>query len=262
MWVALLPVATTLLHGLLSRCTAGGEAAAVIDVTDSFDPGFRLATRHCTQRIAVDPMRDVSGLREEAFPLEQGLVAAILLCGCYSVAMSEREGEVENSSKSSAEGVLPAAVKQPQQSALSAQTSLSEDEKRTRIDFALAICICLVAAIFWFWDSKPGPNDIAAQPVSRPASPQLTLAAALNNQGSQLYRAGDYAGAEAIFRKAVAADPQDALSYCNLGAALIPQQRYDEAIAALQRSIALDPSSTLTRNNLKWALDEKTKHKQ
>ena len=29
---------TTLLHGLLSRCTAGGEAAAVIDVSDTFDP--------------------------------------------------------------------------------------------------------------------------------------------------------------------------------------------------------------------------------
>ena len=29
---------TTLLHGLLSRCTAGGEAAAILDVTDSFDP--------------------------------------------------------------------------------------------------------------------------------------------------------------------------------------------------------------------------------
>jgi hypothetical protein len=29
---------TTLLHGLLSRCTSGGEAAAILDVTDSFDP--------------------------------------------------------------------------------------------------------------------------------------------------------------------------------------------------------------------------------
>lgn len=29
---------TTLFHGLLSRCTSGGEVAAIIDVTDSFDP--------------------------------------------------------------------------------------------------------------------------------------------------------------------------------------------------------------------------------
>jgi hypothetical protein len=29
---------TTLLHGLLSRCTSEGEAAAILDVTDSFDP--------------------------------------------------------------------------------------------------------------------------------------------------------------------------------------------------------------------------------
>ncbi len=29
---------TTLLHGLLARCTSRGEAAAILDVTDSFDP--------------------------------------------------------------------------------------------------------------------------------------------------------------------------------------------------------------------------------
>jgi hypothetical protein len=29
---------TTLFHGLLSRCTSGGEAAAILDVADSFDP--------------------------------------------------------------------------------------------------------------------------------------------------------------------------------------------------------------------------------
>ncbi|WP_158792124.1 hypothetical protein [Granulicella sp. L60] len=29
---------TTLLHGLLAQCTAGGEAAAVIDTSDTFDP--------------------------------------------------------------------------------------------------------------------------------------------------------------------------------------------------------------------------------
>jgi hypothetical protein len=29
---------TTLFHGLLSRCTSEGEAAAILDVTDSFDP--------------------------------------------------------------------------------------------------------------------------------------------------------------------------------------------------------------------------------
>jgi hypothetical protein len=29
---------TTLLYGLLAQCTAGGEAAAIIDVTDAFDP--------------------------------------------------------------------------------------------------------------------------------------------------------------------------------------------------------------------------------
>lgn len=144
----------------------------------------------------------------------------------------------------------------------SVQPTPSKEDRYTRIDFALAICICLAAAVFWFWDSRPGGNTTVFQPAPRPSAPAFNLSDGYNNQGSQLYRAGDYAGAEVLFRKAIAADPQGALGYCNLGAALIPQQKYDEAIAALQRSIALDPSSTLARNNLKWALDEKAKHRQ
>lgn len=142
----------------------------------------------------------------------------------------------------------------------SVQSALSEEDKRTRLDFVLAICICFVAAIFWFWDNKPAENTAASQPAPRPLILGSNLADGFNNQGAQLYKAGDYAAAEMMFRKAIAADPQGALGYCNLGAALIPQQKYEEAIAALQRSIALDPSSTLARNNLKWALDEKAKH--
>jgi tetratricopeptide (TPR) repeat protein len=144
----------------------------------------------------------------------------------------------------------------------SIQPTLSEEDKRTRLDFVLAICICIAAAIFWFWDSIPAANTTASQPTPRPSFLGSNLADGFNNQGAQLYRAGDYAGAETLFRKAIAADPEGALGYCNLGAALIPQQKYDEAIAALQRSIALDPSSTLTRNNLRWALDAKAKHQQ
>ncbi|WP_263357719.1 DNA recombination/repair protein RecA [Acidicapsa ligni] len=70
---------TTLLHGLLSRCTGGGEAAAVIDVTDSFDPVS--ASR---QGIALSEllwvrcgMPRIHGRKLSA--LEQGLVAAVLL---------------------------------------------------------------------------------------------------------------------------------------------------------------------------------------
>lgn len=184
---------------------------------------------------------------------------------CYYLGtVTEKEGKIANSPKGSAEverGLPP--VEEPvQQSSLPVQPTLSEEDKRTRLDFALAICICLAAAIFWFWDGTPASSNTTAQTAPRTAAPGSSLADSYNNQGSQLYRAGDYAGAEALFRRAIAADPQGALGYCNLGAALIPQQKYDEAIAALQRSITLDPTSTLARNNLKWALDEKAKHKQ
>jgi tetratricopeptide (TPR) repeat protein len=140
--------------------------------------------------------------------------------------------------------------------------------ERPVLDLVLAGCICAAALGYWLW-SEPSPAVVPAPAAALTApsagvaptapDPRRIVSSQLNNQGMQFYQAADYAGAEALFRKAIAADPADALGYCNLGAALIPQRRYDEAIAALQRSLALDPSFTLAQNNLRWALQEKDK---
>ncbi len=135
------------------------------------------------------------------------------------------------------------------------------DQKRTRLDFALAAGVCILALIFWLWDHKPIPGDVLPPPSPQLTTPQPSAADILNNQGTQLFRAGNYASAAILFRKAIAADPQGALGYCNLGAALIPQHKYDEAIALLQHALVLDPDLLLARNNLKWAQDEKAKQK-
>jgi tetratricopeptide (TPR) repeat protein len=83
----------------------------------------------------------------------------------------------------------------------------------------------------------------------------------LNDLGTALYNGKNYPAAEALFRKAIAADPDQALGYCNLGAVLTSQGKYDEAIAALHRAIDLDPSLELAQNNLAWAIGERNKLK-
>jgi len=133
------------------------------------------------------------------------------------------------------------------------------EERRARSDLAIAACICLAVASYWIWDHQP-VTVTEPQPVSATESQRAT-SGQFNDQGTRLYQAGDYVGAEAQFRKAINASPNGGLGYCNLGAALIAQKRFDEAIATLQEAIALDPSFPLSRNNLNWALAEKGKHK-
>ena len=130
-------------------------------------------------------------------------------------------------------------------------------DRRVLLDLVLAGLICLAAAGYWLWDTHSGTHP--PKPVTAAELPQITQDP-LNDDGYRLFSASDYVGAEALFRKAIAANPKQALGYNNLGAALIAQRRFDEAVMALQKAIALDPSLALARNNLNWALEEKAKH--
>ncbi len=144
---------------------------------------------------------------------------------------------------------------------------LSEGDERLRVpDLIVAGVIVLAAGYFWMWDNVSTPKPSAAPvtalsgiPSAAPI-PAVPAADQFNNDGTRLYQSADYSGAEALFRKAIAANPASALGYCNLGADLIPQHRYDEAIAALQKAVSLDPTLALARNNLSWAQQEKAKH--
>jgi tetratricopeptide (TPR) repeat protein len=120
----------------------------------------------------------------------------------------------------------------------------------------LAGCICAIAVSFWLWDNKPAEVLSSQQPVASTLLPAITPGFQPAPAPAPQLKASEQ------FKKAIAADPNGALGYCNLGAALIGERRYDEAIDALQKAVAIDPSFTLARNNLKWALDEKHKHKK
>jgi tetratricopeptide (TPR) repeat protein len=141
------------------------------------------------------------------------------------------------------------------------------EARHIRFDFILAACICLAAVCFWLWNtnSNPGPggpqsaNAAATGFPSQPMEKDRSNPDDSNNIGFRLYSASNYVGAEAQFRKAIRANPKGAVGFCNLGAALIAQRRFDEAIAMLRVAISLDPSLTLAQNNLNWALEEKAK---
>lgn len=131
-------------------------------------------------------------------------------------------------------------------------------------DLVVALCICAAAILYWTWDSRTNlltlfDTTLSPAAAADVAPAQRALSNQLNDDGARRYAAADYPGAEAQFRKAIAANPASALGYSNLGAVLIPEHRYDDAIAALQKAIALDPTLTLARNNLAWAQQEKAK---
>lgn len=58
-------------------------------------------------------------------------------------------------------------------------------------------------------------------------------------RANQAYESGDYRAAEAGYRKALEAAPDDARLHFNLGNALARQNKHDEALAAFDRSRAL-----------------------
>src|SRR5690606_17371690 len=69
-------------------------------------------------------------------------------------------------------------------------------------------------------------------------------------RGEALLAQGDAAGAEAIFRSAIEADPRDARAHLDLGLALEMQERLDEAESAYRAAIAIDPGLAEAQNNL------------
>lgn len=124
------------------------------------------------------------------------------------------------------------------------------------LDFVLAAVICAATVLYWTADTTRDPSP---QDTPKSNSSQMLTGGEYNTEGYRLFQAADYVGAEAQFREAIAANPESPVGYTNLGAALIPQRRYDEAITALRKAISLDSSYALARNNLSWAYQEKNK---
>ncbi len=83
-------------------------------------------------------------------------------------------------------------------------------------------------------------------------------AAAAINLGTIRYNERDYAGAEAMYRRAAEADPEYALAFFDLGNVLDEQQRLPEAIVAYERALKLVPQYADAHYNLALAY-ERTK---
>jgi protein O-GlcNAc transferase len=71
-----------------------------------------------------------------------------------------------------------------------------------------------------------------------------------SEQALACHRAGDLAGAEAAYRAALAANPDDLSSLGGLGVLLVQSGRHQEAIAPLERAAAMAPSDAQGQVNL------------
>lgn len=60
-------------------------------------------------------------------------------------------------------------------------------------------------------------------------------------RGGEAFARGDLAGAEAAYRQAIEADPDDAVAYEALGSVLSLENRLSEAISSYRRALELDP---------------------
>ncbi len=81
----------------------------------------------------------------------------------------------------------------------------------------------------------------------------MSTLAELLTAANERQRQGDPAGAEQLFRSALAADPNHALAWNALGSALGQQGRLDEAIECLQRAVTLQPALAEAHANLATA---------
>jgi tetratricopeptide (TPR) repeat protein len=70
------------------------------------------------------------------------------------------------------------------------------------------------------------------------------------DEGERHLENGEWAAAEAAFRRAVEADPSSPVAYSKLGVALARQRRLDEAERAFVRAVSLNPRYAPAWSNL------------
>lgn len=89
-------------------------------------------------------------------------------------------------------------------------------------------------------DEKPKARAVLEKAVALPGGASAEV---YNDLGLIFHEAGDFAGAEGMFRQALSRHPQFLAAQLNLGNALKGQQKYAEAEAAMKRALELNPSS-------------------
>ena len=92
------------------------------------------------------------------------------------------------------------------------------------------------------------PKDAPSEPTS------VSAASAHKDRGNALFRVGDFAGAEAAYSAAVAADPSAAAFYANRAAARLKLGAHEDALQDADAALALDPAHARARHRRAAAL--------
>jgi tetratricopeptide (TPR) repeat protein len=111
-----------------------------------------------------------------------------------------------------------------------------------RLAFAILLTVTLTAT------ALAAGGDPLPEPTPK-GTPRRTAESAYN-QGLALANAGDFLGAEAAYRQAIALDPKLPEAWNGLGHALKKQKRYPESLAAYDRALELRPDFPLAMQYL------------
>jgi len=101
-------------------------------------------------------------------------------------------------------------------------------------------------------------DEIAGESISK----NIETSVQVNADANALYEKGDYKGAEALYKKALALNNTDKMIYDNLGGVQMALGKYAEAEASFRDAIFLDPSDVITINRLGYALEKQSKLKE
>ncbi|HBL10310.1 MAG TPA: peptidase S1, partial [Cyanobacteria bacterium UBA11162] len=94
------------------------------------------------------------------------------------------------------------------------------------------------------------------------ATPPVVVAQTVEQliqQGEAAINAGNYNEAEALIRRVIESDPNNARAYNFLGIVLVEQEKLEEAVASFQTAIQLNPNDAIGYYNLGYMLSEQGK---
>ncbi len=107
----------------------------------------------------------------------------------------------------------------------------------------------------------PEPST-AEDPVFADVLEQSASSTALTRRGMAEARRGEYARAEALFRRVIENGRGNARDYANLGASLAGQNRLDEAFTEYRKALDIDPRESYAHYNLGLALAQTGRHEE
>lgn len=200
----------------------------------------------------------------------RGDIATALSGGAKAVAIepdSDDDSDEDESRDAPTEAAMEAAKKPPAPAPTSPATrartiaiveedSSDDEEDETRVtETSAAVAVTTT-------ERKPTPSsstvakDHPSVPKDAPSEPSsaFSAAAAHKDRGNALFRVGDFAGAEAAYSAAVAADPSAAAFYANRAAARLKLGAHEDALRDADAALALDPAHARARHRRAAAL--------